>query len=63
MIRIYEPDTEGKESGSMSEKIRYTNEPLGDLEVIPDSFRVPKTSYFAPVNANVITATGATQHT
>jgi hypothetical protein len=30
------PATGGKESESMSERIRYTDEPLGDPKVVPD---------------------------
>jgi predicted DNA binding CopG/RHH family protein len=37
-----ELDTGAKESEFMSEKIRYTDEPLGDLEVVPDFLPRPE---------------------
>jgi predicted DNA binding CopG/RHH family protein len=41
-----ELDTGAKESESMSEKIRYTDEPLGDLEVVPDFLPRPEDLVF-----------------
>ena len=38
--------TGAKESESMSEKIRYTDEPLGDLEVVPDFLPRPEDLVF-----------------
>ena len=37
-----EPATGGKADVSMSKKIRYTDEPLGDLRVIPDFLPRPE---------------------
>jgi hypothetical protein len=41
-----ELDTGAKENESMSEKIRYTDEPLGDLEVVPDFLPRPEDLVF-----------------
>ena len=41
-----ELDTGAKESEFMSEKIRYTDEPLGDLEVVPDFLPRPEDLVF-----------------
>src|SRR3954447_16775257 len=38
--------TGAKESDSMSEKIRYTDEPLGDIEVVPDFLPRPEDLVF-----------------
>src|SRR5947208_909343 len=40
------PATGGKASGYMSGKIRYTDEPLGDLEVVPDFLPRPEDLVF-----------------
>jgi predicted DNA binding CopG/RHH family protein len=41
-----ELDTGAKERESMSEKIRYTDEPLGDLRVVPDFLPRPEDLVF-----------------
>ena len=41
-----ELDIGAKESESMSEKIRYTEEPLGDLKVVPDFLPRPEDLVF-----------------
>ena len=48
--------TGAKESESMSEKIRYTNEPLGDLEVVPDFLPRPEDLVFRDEGVKVTIA-------
>ena len=38
---LLEPDTGGKENKFMKDKIRYTDEPLGDLRVVKDFLPPP----------------------
>jgi predicted DNA binding CopG/RHH family protein len=45
-IRIFGAGIGGKESKSMNAKITYTNEPLGDLKVIPDFLPAPEELVF-----------------
>jgi predicted DNA binding CopG/RHH family protein len=45
-----------KESGSMSEKIRYTDEPLGDIEVVPDFLPRPEDLVFRDEGVKVTIA-------
>ena len=40
----------------MSEKIRYTNEPLGDLEVVPDFLPLPEDLVFRDEGVKVTIA-------
>ncbi|MGH8676074.1 MAG: hypothetical protein ACREVG_17435, partial [Burkholderiales bacterium] len=51
-----ELDTGAKESESMNEKIRYTNEPLGDVEVVPDFLPRPEDLVFRDEGVKVTIA-------
>src|SRR6266850_7261434 len=50
------PDTGGKASGYMSEKIRYTDEPLGNPRVVPDFLPRPEDLVFREEGVKVTIA-------